>query len=883
MNRKNFLRSFRSSQPVTGKRGKLSFILTLTILILMLSSILSVNVARADELTAAAISDSTIYGTWTGSGGSGTATANGQTIPITMSYVGVEILYPETYAVGNKNVTLRSLVVNANTGEALHEFDWNSNADEITMSRSGNTWTFTNSAIGERLTLTLSSETTATAVLYGNRNGISGTISGIKMTKGGDIYNIHPDPGTNNDTGNDTNPIVPGPMTYVTISVTDVGGSSPMRGLTADGASQLLITAVTNKDGYVAFSMTDGLGLSIKLDEAGTSSSNIMRAKASVVGTYETTAIITAPEAFPSGTFPQRDFTVYATFAEDINDLGTSEIKASQILTLHAAPVVLIHGIFGKSENTFGKGEGTGIWPSLEYAGLTPHPWNYVNSQGPNEVIAENQESALASIIKEIQRDLSVMKGIVCKKVDIVAHSMGGLMARRFLQADSFAKSNKPVRRIITVATPHRGSPWADIMIGNTDSWQQAMGQATLKTIGETYLEWNTGAGRDATSAWRDLREANSIAFGFHGNVPMYSIYGDARDTNPIPEIAMNYVNNNVFPDQRHDVAVSVPSAMANFSDKGSHGHTGAEFWHSDICNQHTIGEEVLELLKGPVDKFKVFSNSAASFQTYAITDYNYSAASADDNTINYLVEDGINLTAEPSVLNSGGTVTLKARADAPLSGDLFMAVTTANDSRRFMSLKPSNDEKTLFETQVTLSSSDVGVLGARCFAEGDDGLVYLSNSALFTVKPDLNDTSVTGLELSDSLASVYTHVNSAVGIGLYAKLSDGREFDVSSPKMGTVWTASDPDIAEVTDTGLIKGLNVGSTTITASYSGFSVAVSVDVAVAYSYDNNSDADSRNSSSGSGGCSSGLAGISELLALALIITLTYTIQQKRKKD
>ena len=724
-------------------------------------------------------------------------------------------------------------------------------------------------------------ETSATAVLYGNRNGISGTISGIKMTKGGDIYNINPD----SDNGNDNNPIEPGPMTYVTISVTGVNDSTSKRGLTADGVSQLLIKAVTNKDGYVALSMTDGLGLTLKLDESyAANSSNIMRTKASTAstaGTYETTAILTAPEAFPSGSFPQRDFTVYATFAEDANDLGNSEIKASQVLTLHAAPVILIHGIFGQSESTFGKGDTSGIWPTLETAGLTPHPFNYVNSQGPNEVIAENQVSELANLIALITAALD-SQGIVCRKADIVAHSMGGLMARRFLQADSFAKRNNPVRRIITVATPHRGTPIADVMLGENSDFVTALIRATIKTAVERYLEGEI-PGRDAKSAWNDLKLGKQAAFGFHVGVPMYSIYGDVL--NDRPDFLSDYANYYLYLYFRagHDVCVSVTSAAADFSGY-SIGHEGKDFWHSSICKQNTIGEEVLELLKGPVDRFKVFSDSAASAQTYEYTDYNYHAASAGDDTINYLVEDGINLTADPSVLNSNETVTLTARLNGTsASGDLFMAVQTANDNRIFMSLKPVNDEKDLFKAQINFASLDAGINGARCFAEGDDGLVYLSNSALFTVKPDLNAASVTGLELSDSLAAVYTHVNSAVSVGLYAKLSDGREFNVASPKMGTVWTASDPSIAEVTDTGLIKGLKVGSTTLTASYNGFSVDISVDVAAAYSSNDNSGAGSNNNSSGSGGCNSGLAGISELLALAMMIALLYTIQQKRKKD
>ncbi|MBQ3626891.1 MAG: hypothetical protein II948_09140, partial [Synergistaceae bacterium] len=680
------------------------------------------------------------------------------------------------------------------------------------------------------------------------------------------IHDIHPDPAPGDDDSDYGDYNTPA---SITLSVTGVDDSSPKRGLTADGASQLLIKAVTNKDGYVAFSMTDGLGLNIKLTDESANSSNIMKVKASANNTFESTAILTAPESFPSSfNLPSGSFNIYATFAEDVNDLSTSEIKASQILTLHAAPVVLIHGIFGKSESTFGKG-GAGIWGVLEHTGLSLHPWNYYNSNGPNDVIRENQESELSSKIKEIQLDLSVMKGIVCKKVDIVAHSMGGLMARRFLQADSFAKSNNPVRRIITVATPHRGSPWADIMVGDiNDNWLAAYERAWLKIEAETLLEAISGTGisRDATSAWNDLREANSIAFGFHGGVPMYSIYGNARDDRPsdIPEFLMNIINDNIFPRQGHDVAVSVISAAtAYFSDKGSHGHNGAEFWHSAICKQDIIGEEVRDLLKGPVDKFKVFSSSNSSSSNTSSSNINITAS--NDSSVNYLIEDELTLTASPEALNSNETLTLRASLDTPASGDLFMAINTACDDKIFLSLKPSNDAKTLFETQINAASLDAGLNGARCFVEGSDGFIYLSGSALFTVKPDLNGASVTGLELSDKLGTVYTRVNSAVGVGVYAKLSDGREFDVASPKMGTVWTADDPSIAEVTSSGLIKGLKAGSTKLTASYEGFSAVLSVDVAAAYSNNNNSNNNS--SSSSSGGCNAGLC-LSGLLILAL---------------
>ena len=150
--------------------------------LLFMAAVLFVGVCVAPQ-RAMAVSDSDILGTWSGSGGSGTGSGQGQTMPITMSYVTVMIGNWEGDS--STNVRLRSLVVNSNTGEALHEFDWNEVFDSITVTHSGNTWTFTNSAIGEKLTMTLSSETEATATLEGNRNGISGKISSIPMTKDG--------------------------------------------------------------------------------------------------------------------------------------------------------------------------------------------------------------------------------------------------------------------------------------------------------------------------------------------------------------------------------------------------------------------------------------------------------------------------------------------------------------------------------------------------------------------------------------------------------------------------------------------------------------------------------------------------------------------------
>lgn len=65
-------------------------------------------------------------------------------------------------------------------------------------------------------------------------------------------------------------------------------------------------------------------------------------------------------------------------------------------------------------------------------------------------------------------------KGIACTRADLVVHSMGGLMARQFMRNDIDTGNQSEVsyrqgmvRRIITIATPHRGSPWGNYFNGD--------------------------------------------------------------------------------------------------------------------------------------------------------------------------------------------------------------------------------------------------------------------------------------------------------------------------------------------------------------------------------------------------------------------------------
>jgi pimeloyl-ACP methyl ester carboxylesterase len=110
-------------------------------------------------------------------------------------------------------------------------------------------------------------------------------------------------------------------------------------------------------------------------------------------------------------------------------------------------PVLLLHGI----------GCNAGVWTSmrayLRRAGIGPV---YAMSYGPPFVSIPTTAPQIAAKIAQVERDTGATQ------VVIVAHSMGGLVARSYVRA--YGRSH--VRRLISIGTPYAGSMHAWLMSG---------------------------------------------------------------------------------------------------------------------------------------------------------------------------------------------------------------------------------------------------------------------------------------------------------------------------------------------------------------------------------------------------------------------------------
>jgi len=111
-------------------------------------------------------------------------------------------------------------------------------------------------------------------------------------------------------------------------------------------------------------------------------------------------------------------------------------------------PVVLVHGLFGFDELAIGKTRHAyfrGVGPGLEKAGRR---------------VAHARLAAVGSIETRAQELAACVQGLGEKRVIVLAHSMGGLDARRAIARLGLDAS---VAALVTVGTPHRGTPLADL------------------------------------------------------------------------------------------------------------------------------------------------------------------------------------------------------------------------------------------------------------------------------------------------------------------------------------------------------------------------------------------------------------------------------------
>jgi triacylglycerol lipase len=171
-------------------------------------------------------------------------------------------------------------------------------------------------------------------------------------------------------------------------------------------------------------------------------------------------------------------------------------------------PVVLVHGLFG-----------------FDRIGVPGARFDYFRG------IASHLESlgchahavrlpAAASVPERARELVTAIEGLPHERIDLIAHSLGGLDARYALTHLGLASR---VRSLVTVGTPHRGTPLADLALKGPLDWARRIVRAL--GVPMEALEW---LGTEA------LAEFNARVIDAPG-VRYACVVGGMRDEGHVP------------------------------------------------------------------------------------------------------------------------------------------------------------------------------------------------------------------------------------------------------------------------------------------------------------------------------------------------------------
>jgi triacylglycerol esterase/lipase EstA (alpha/beta hydrolase family) len=257
-----------------------------------------------------------------------------------------------------------------------------------------------------------------------------------------------------------------------------------VEGLAADGVTRVVLRVEVPSDGDVTFDLHDENG-----NTFGTGSLSDV---ASTTQTAGSSQLITHSARMPDGRFmafavlqSPRDFVrplendepkifrglqIVAKFApqEHLNSL-----LARRQLRLHRPPVALLHGIWGSANSTW-------RWFNSKWSlfddprfSIYLHDYSASSPFGLDTNVGQAKAAVDATV-----RNARADQRIAVVQCDVIAHSMGGLLARlyvaagnpdsrpdgiRYLDIKNYEQGD--IHKLITVDTPHVGSELCDLLI----------------------------------------------------------------------------------------------------------------------------------------------------------------------------------------------------------------------------------------------------------------------------------------------------------------------------------------------------------------------------------------------------------------------------------
>ncbi|HVT57848.1 MAG TPA: carboxypeptidase regulatory-like domain-containing protein [Thermoanaerobaculia bacterium] len=613
-------------------------------------------------------------------------------------------------------------------------------------------------------------------------------------------------------------------------------------GLVTDGVTRVLLRATVSGPGDVVFSVTGGPptssdgGLQTIGSQSGTASSLTVPTSRTHDGQYHAFAIFLSPADFNSngahGEERSRTIELKAAFRSN----ALQEANQTILLRLERPPVLLVHGIWSSAGQAWGKS------PLLSDSRFLWHTFSYTNdvhfSQNASVV-----SSAINSLIMNARARLSYSHGqatTAVSQVDIGAHSMGGLLTRIWAGDRNYhskaSYGSGTIHKVITLDTPHSGSTLAQYLAFLRNSHDQEAYQCFRETLARHERAIDHGAVDDLAPDSSALKGIGASKLGAHvmigngRNSPCNDQDHTADDLDLLvawcSEVDTGgffiYLNDlfAAYGVSDHDGIVSVESQRGGMPDALTSGSYGApDGVHVCCTSSEVYATEIVRLLNTSVlsSKFGSFGGGVASGIGASLHEIKPSRRFAP---LTAAAPVPAQLRIQPHGFAAGAAVHPGDRVS------VSVILTTTGSLRRILLVAPGislERDASPYDFNVEIPQTASGEFDLSAFGKLADSTQVTSEPLTLQVVPQDAPASLQLLPVQPTLCGV----GSTLQLNLIGRYTGGVYRDLTPRSIGTEYIPAVPEVASVSNGGLITGLRAGSTDLTVRNGGAEIKTSV--------------------------------------------------------
>jgi probable HAF family extracellular repeat protein len=583
-------------------------------------------------------------------------------------------------------------------------------------------------------------------------------------------------------------------------------------GLVADGVTPLVLRARVSDAGTVTFRIADedggdaGVGTLTSLGGAEAQTQLSVPTEQLQDGTHMAFTVLTAPDDFHRDAgddgLEKRSVCVEAATGGGTPRTGVKELE------LRRPPVVLMHGLWSRP--------GKWGWPLRSDPAYQAFAEDYSTSAADafatNVIHARIGTRTALALLRD--------RGIAATQADLFGHSMGGLLSRLYIagRGPSYLREDNlglgDVHKLVTVNSPHRGSPLADILIANSLFFGEPF-DALFRTAG---FPIDRGAVRDLQTGSSEILNLPAV------DVPAHAFVGtggsDLLGLGPLPGRAghlwtlLQFFGLLVFgPGVEHDAIVDRPSQEGGLSASAITRFSFLPGLHTQVTGAVEADARARELLDAAADDSSTFASGFPG----ALASAAAAARAASEPAALGDVVSGLVIT-EPlpgTSVSPGSTLTV---AVAGIDG--FVPERVVGASPFDVQLA----EAAPFVLELSVPETAVGPFTVTASAfDADDNVAFAPDVEVFAQVP----AALTGLKGPKDPVLLF-HFSPPTRVGVIGSFSDGVDRLLDGSALGTTYVSSDACVANVDVEGFVSSEKVGTAGIEVTNSGQSASVSVE-------------------------------------------------------